>query len=583
MDSKQTKTVLGVFIFVLFAWLVAPLLFSRREPDRVPDLIPLSFSASRALAHTEEFVKQFPNRVFGSLESRQSTGYLQDRLAELGYSVTYTHFDARISRRPQVGRNVLALKQGRSPEILAVVAHLDTARTAIRDASDNGSGGGELLELARVFSGSPTRRSLLFIFTDGGEWGSVGAKDIAETYPQRGRIVAALSLDHVSSGDLAAFYLESTGQLNGFAPPWLRQIARGAAEKQGLPVMEGSLIREHFERALLISTSDQGPFLRAGIPAINLGSISANRQSQDVIRHTTQDTVENLTAAAFEKYGCAAEYIIRTLDAVQFIPAESPAAFRLWGARYTHPMVMPVLHVLAFLPFAVIFWFHLSRYRTRLTSIGVGRELLVYLGTALPLLSIFFSIMLARALRKIPLLSLYPPNAKDAVMTNPPWIVLGTILGAAVFIAIVCYIIGSYSVRELPKPDFHASKLILLSLLLLIVALSLWNNSYWATAFVLLPAWIWALVENARTRMEQVGNGFLLVAAGVPYYALLGYYAGRLEMGWNFIWYQVLAFSSGLFATSSCLLAAFTVALCIRFLVIQFRALRSAPQPGIRV
>jgi Zn-dependent M28 family amino/carboxypeptidase len=96
-----------------------------------------------------------------------------------------------------------------------------------------------LLELARVFSGSPTRRSLLFIFTDGGEWGSVGAKDIAETYPQRGRIVAALSLDHVSSGDLAAFYMESTGQLNGFAPPCLRQIARGAAETQGLPVMEG--------------------------------------------------------------------------------------------------------------------------------------------------------------------------------------------------------------------------------------------------------------------------------------------------------------------------------------------------------
>jgi len=206
----------------------------------------------------------------------------------------------------------------------------------------------------------------------------------------------------------------------------------------------------------------------------------------------------------------------------------------------------------------------------------VARELLVYLGTALTVLSIFFSIALARALRKIPLFSLYPPNAKDAIMTNPPWMVLGTILGAAVFIAVVCCIIGLYAVRELPKPDFCASKLLLLSIMLLIVALSFWNNSYWATTFLLLPAWIWALVGNASTRMGQARNGFLLLAAGVPYYAFLGYYACRLHMGWNFVWYQVLAYSSGLFAASSSLLAAFTFALGIRFLVIQFRGLRPA-------
>ncbi len=579
MDSKQTKIALGVFAFVLLAWLIAPLLFSERETDRVPSVIPLSFNASRAYENAEKFVKQFPNRAFGSLESRQSTGYLHDRLAELGYSVTYTHFDARISRRQQVGRNVLAFKRGGISEVVAVVAHLDTSRTTSQGASDNGSGVGVLLELARAFSVSPTHRSLLYIFSDGGEWGSVGAKDIAETYPHRDKIVAVLSLDHISSGDLAAFCLEGTGQLKGFAPAWLRQTARGAAEKQGLPVTDSSGIKEYLERAILISTADQGPFLRAGIPAINLGSISADQKRQKAIRHSTEDTFEKLTTASFEKYGAAAETLLRSLDAIGAMPAGSPGAFRLWDARFTKPLTMSALHILAFVPFAVILWFHLSNHWRRLNRIGIGRELLVCLGTALPLLSIFFSIGLARALRKIPLFSLYPPSAKDSVMTSPPWSVLGIILLAAVLIAIVCYIIGRYSVRELPKPDFYTSKLILLALMLLIVALALRNNSYWATTFLLIPAWIWALVGVARTRMEQVRNGLLILAAGALYYILLAYYAGRLEMGWNFIWYQVLAFSSGLFAASSCFLAAFTIVIGIRFLVIQFREIRPASQP----
>jgi hypothetical protein len=107
--------------------------------------------------------------------------------------------------------------------------------------------------------------------------------------------------------------------------------------------------------------------------------------------------------------------------------------------------------------------------------------------------------------------------------------------------------------------------------MLILAFLAYLKNSYWATAFLLLPAWIWALVGHAYTRTEQVRNGLLILAAGIPYYAALAFYSGRLELGWNFIWYQVLAFSSGLFATSSCFMGIAAVVIGIRFLVIQFR------------
>ena len=87
MDSKQTKTLLGVFAFVVFAWLISPLLLSRREPAQPPSTSALSFDAARAYAATDEFVSQFPRRVLGSLESRQSTGYLHDCLQKMGYTI----------------------------------------------------------------------------------------------------------------------------------------------------------------------------------------------------------------------------------------------------------------------------------------------------------------------------------------------------------------------------------------------------------------------------------------------------------------------------------------------------------------
>ncbi|MBP1622086.1 MAG: aminopeptidase [Acidobacteria bacterium] len=571
MDSKQIRVVLCIMALVVFVWLISPFLFSRREPPRPPSTSPLSFDASRAYAATEEFVRRSPRRVLGSLESRQSTGYLHDRLQELGYSILYTHFDARIARRKQVGRNVLGFKQGQIPETLALVAHFDTAPTTVQGAMDNGSGVGVLLELARVFAAIPTHHSLLIIFSDGGEYGSLGARDVAASYPGRNRIAAVLSLDHVGPGDLAALTLESTGQMNGFASPWLRQLSSQAAAAQGLPVKDVSGIKEHFERAFLISGADQGPFLRAGIPAINLGSISVVEARQKAIYHSPQDTIENLKAASFGAFGLAAERIVRTLDELQSMPQGSPESLRLWDARYWRPQTGVLLHTFAFLPLAASFWFCAKNRCGKLSTAAIRRELLISLGTALPFWAFLLSISLARALRLLPTYTLYAATAKDPVLLNIPWNVLGSILGAALFVAVVCSLIGILSVRSLPKPDFYASKLVLLGLMILIVVLALIYNSYWAIVFLLLPAWVWALVGSGKNTGEQIRNAAWILAAGIPFGLAMWTYCARLGLSWNFLWYQVIALGSGMFTTAGFYLGIASISIGIRFLVIQFR------------
>jgi hypothetical protein len=571
MDSKQMRIVIGVIVFVFLACLILPCLLSSHEPVLPQNQTPLSFKAGNAYQLASEFVTQFPKRVIGTFAySRPSAGFLNDHLAKLGYTMTSSSFDARISGSLQAGMNVLAYKQGRTSEILVLIAHYDTAKTTLQGAMNNGAAVGVLLELARVFSSSSTHRSLLLVFSDGGEWGSLGARDLAFGYPDRNRIEAVLSLNHVAIGDLKAFCLEETGQLKGFSPPWLRSLARNAAEAQVLPVRALSPLQEHFERTWLISWADQGPFLAAGIPAINLSSESTDRDLEKAIYHSAQDSISNIKKSSVEKFGLAAERILRTLDALPSIPRESSGFFRLWDERYAQPEVISLIHFIVFLPLPVIFYFHLKNQNKQGLSTRIGRELLAYSGTLMPFLALYFGICLVRAMRLFPFYSLYPATPKDPVLENPLWGGLpGGIIGAPLFVAIVFFVVVKYALLSWPKPEFHSSKLTLLGLMIITVALALCYNSYWATAYLILPTWIWALVGHQQTWKKRIRNGIWILAAGIPYYASLWMYASKLQMRWNFIWYQILALNTGLFSAQGYFLSIAVISIGIRFGVIQ--------------
>jgi len=568
MDAKQRKILIGVIVCVLASWLVIPLLLSGREQPVPLSRTPLLFDAAQAYRAVEQFVTTHPTRVLGSLESRQSTGYIRDYLENLGYEISYGHFEATINRRIRVGRNVIGYRQGKSPEILVLVAHFDNAPTSVQGAMDNGSGVGVLLELARVMAASPINRSLLVIFSDGKEWGTLGAMDVAATHPERHRIAAVLSLDHVAPGDLAAFCLREDGLTSGFTPPWLRELARQAGEQQGLPVRAPALISEHLQRSFYLAWADQGPFLHARIPAITLGSESKDRERQKAVYHSAGDTIENLKLSSIEKYGLVSERIARTLDELQSIPDESFQYFRLWGSSYLNPAAVRALHIISFLPLPVILWFQFRKNRKRLNADQVGRELLALMATLPVFWVIFLAVWLAKGLRLLPIYSLYPA-VKDPVLTSPPLGVLGGIFGSALFVAVVSWIVVGYSLRSFPKPDYHASRQVLLTLLLVYIVLGLLYNSYWAMTFLLFPAWIWALTGPADCLKVRIRNRILIAAAAIPYATLLWVYGSRLELGWNFAWYQLLAIGNGMFTASAFFLGTAMAALGIRFLVIQ--------------
>lgn len=568
MNAKQNRNVLILITGILIVWILSPLAGNRQAP--LPQSsTPLLFNAARAHQTTREFVTQFPNRVFGSFESRHSTGYLHDTLESLGYELDYTQFNSRIAGRKKVGRNVLGYKAGRNPEIIALVAHYDTAGTTGQGAMSNGAGVGVLLEIARILVKNPTNRSVLIIFSDGGEWGMLGTLDLATSYADRSRIAAVLSLNYVASGDLAALSLEETGLLKGFTPPWYRMLALKAVQEQGLPVLSESGFGEHIERTFYMPRSDQGPFLASGIPAINLASRSVDRQQERAIYHSPQDTIDKITIPSMESFGFAAERIVHTLDELPSIPRQSMDSMRIWNALFLGPKTMPFLHCMIFIPLLLCLFYCFKNHSGRINPAGIAREFLAFTATLLPFLTIYFLIGLFRWLHKLPVYELYPATAGDPALKIPSWGILGGILGAALIIAGLCTLFYMFPLRSHPKPDFNATKPVLLCLTLATVVLALLHNSYWAVTFLSLPCWIWGLVGSGSGWNKRLPHWIWIAAAGLPYFIVPWFLVSSVRIDTSLIWYQALVLNTGLFSAAGYFLATATVAIGIRFCVIQ--------------
>ncbi|MBM3789638.1 MAG: M28 family peptidase, partial [Acidobacteria bacterium] len=451
MDRQTKRLVVGSAALALVGWLVSPLLASRASEMIAIAEAPIHFNAARAIDLARQFVARFPSRALGSIEARQSTGFFREVLEPLGYSIEYTHFDATVEGRRQVGRNVLARRPGRLRETVAVVAHYDTTRTAVEGASDNGAAVGVLLELARVFSEETPQHSLLFLASDGGQWGMLGAADLAAGYPGLKDIVAAVSLDGISPGEIDRLSIGTDGLAAGYAPPWLRSLARSALLAEGPGVSEAFGLREHVERAFLLPGSDQGPLLARGIPAVNLDSLSSGRGRMARALLSSEDTIDQIRVATVEKFGRASERLLRSLDTLDPMPDDSMGAFQVIPGRYLSPGLVVLLQGVCFLPFLLAMRGYWREHNDRLSFELIRWETSWYLATWAPFLVAYGALLISYRMGLLPQFDLYPPPPGDPVMENPSWGIVAIILLSGIVSAAVFYLLGRLLTRKITK------------------------------------------------------------------------------------------------------------------------------------
>jgi hypothetical protein len=234
-----------------------------------------TFDSSRAWEHLRQIVAIGP-RPAGSAGQRQQRAYITRQMSALGLTTQEQSF---IADTPQ-GRvemvNLIVRLPGKRPEKILLTGHYDTKffkDQVFVGANDGGSSAAFLIELARVLKDKPREWTYELVWFDGEEafclhWddcGKPGSPD--NTYGSRYYVRAAqeakalpslkamILVDMIADRDLVIQReLDST--------TWLKDIIWSTAKRLG----HGNIFRDS-ETAI---TDDHVPFLKAGVPAVDI-------------------------------------------------------------------------------------------------------------------------------------------------------------------------------------------------------------------------------------------------------------------------------------------------------------------------
>ena len=142
----------------------------------------------------------FPGRMTGTPAEMLSADYIRQQFQQMGYRsdirtfnsrYIYTASDNRKSWHNVTGSTVIAAHEGKAPQQIIIMAHLDTyaplsdadadanlGGLTLQGMDDNAAGLGVMLELAERLKNTPTEYGIRFVATSGEEEGKLGAENL---------------------------------------------------------------------------------------------------------------------------------------------------------------------------------------------------------------------------------------------------------------------------------------------------------------------------------------------------------------------------------------------------------------------
>jgi Peptidase family M28 len=339
-------------------WLLVglPLLivaFSVERPAALPaPRLPPTFDGAAALSLAEELSRLYPDRAPGTSGSLGATRWLTEKMKLYGFTPQVDRFDATIPGRGRVPlRNLLFTAGPQNADAIAVMAHRDDSGTG-PGANDNASGTAALIELARAYA-TPTGSSqpigpqhrLLFLSTDGGAFGGIGAAHFAEHYPDRSRVVAVINLDSIAGPGPARLELAGD-QPRSPATVLAETAAARMSEQSGSAPGRTSALGQLTDLAFPFSFYEQAPLVARGVPAITL-TTAGNRPPPSF-----GDTPERLHRKQLTDIGRAAQGLVGSLDDGLDL-ARGTHSYVYLGSRLVRGWAIELALIAMLLPFVV--------------------------------------------------------------------------------------------------------------------------------------------------------------------------------------------------------------------------------------
>ncbi|HEV8097586.1 MAG TPA: M28 family peptidase [Gaiellaceae bacterium] len=560
-------------------WLLVgiPLLaaaFSVHKPGPLPPpttVLPASFDGTSAVALASELSRLYPDRAPGSAGAVGAAQWVRDQLTPYGLQVDPDRFRAEL---PGLGERTLVNQvvtvPGRSPDEIVMLAHRDDGGSG-PGANNNASGIAALILLARSYGATPGARAvspqhtLVFVATDGGAFGNLGARRFAESHP--GRIVDAVSLDSLASSGRPRLALVGN-EPRLASPGFVETAAQRVVEQAGRRPQHPGALAQLVDLGFPFTLHEQGPLLARGIPALTL--TSGGERPPDAFT----DQPEQLNRVRLAELGRTAQQLLRWLDAGAEL-APGTARYVYFGPRVLPGWAIELVLLAALLPFLVSTVDLFARCRRRhipLTpALRSYRSRVGFWLWAAIVFEVFALIGVWPSAPAVPL----PPDVSPA--TN--WPVIG-VLALALLVGIG-WLVGRG--RLAPRGPVSATEELAgatASLLALaVVALLVVATNPFALLFLLPSLHFWLWLPHVRrhpiwTRLAVLAAGFLGPLL------LLGSFAFRYGLGLDTPWYL-----AELVATGYVKLAAVAIAVAWLGAAGQMTALavgRYAPYPSAR-
>jgi hypothetical protein len=560
-------------------WLLVgiPLLaaaFSVHKPNPLPTpqpVLPASFDTTSAVELVSELARDYPDRVPGTAGAVGAAQWVRDQLSPYALTVSSDRFRADV---PGIGRrtlvNQLVTIPGRSPDEIAVLAHRDDDGSG-PGANNNGSGIAALIQLARSYgsaagaSAVQPQHTLVFVATDGGSFGALGARRFAETHP--GHVVAAFVLTALA-GDGPPRVVLAGAEPRLASPPFVETAAQRVLEQTGRRPAHPGGLSQLVDLAFPFTLHEQGPLLAQGIPALTLTSGGERPPS------AFTDSPGRLDRVRLGELGRSAQQLLQWLDAgAELAPGTSRYVY--FGPRVLPGWAIQLVLLAALLPFlfcAVDLFAHCRRRHIPL--LPALRSYRSRLGFWIWAAVVFELFALAGVWPSAPAIPL-PPDAPPATS----WPVIG-LLGLFALLLLGWLVARARLVpRRAPTATDELAGTVAALLALAVVALLVVATNPFALVFLLpsLHAWLWLPHVRTKplwTRMAVLGAGFLGPLL------LFASFAWRYHLGLDTPWYV-----AELAATGYVRLFAIVIAIAWLAAAGQVAALavgRYAPYPDVR-
>jgi hypothetical protein len=511
----------AAFIPALLAVVLAMFSFESR-PKPLPQGLAADvlFDGAQAAQLATRIAMDSPDRRAGTPGDRATADLVADAFAARGFTggrpgrpqlQHFTHADHDLV-------NVLGFRAGRSRRLIVIVTARDAA--TVPEAPGSAADTAALMQLARVFQGRPSQKTLLLASVDGSNLGEVGTTELISDLPAPESVDAVLVMSDLGSRSSRGSLLQAWSNDSTRAGIGLQRTAANSIRDEVGRSAGGSGVFGQFARlSFPIGIGPQGVLLEAGYDAVRIsGSGELPPDGHGPVEAIDEDRLGMLGRAT-----------LRTLTAVDQggSPQHGPKSYVQAVSQVLPGWVISLLAGALLLPVLVASVDAFARARRR--HVDVLRWLRWVAAWVAPFLA---ALALAQFLALVGATPAPPPAPVPPDVLPLDGAALGVLAGVAVAM-VLALLLGRWLAAR-PDPELRdpvePGAGVALALAIATGSLLLWLVNPYAGLLVVPAAHLWMLTVLTRPRPPRRLRAVLIGVGVAPAVLVAIYYLFSLSV-----------------------------------------------------